>query len=88
MINDICNSVVIVIHALLYICIRLFCNEYFIVSLDVLSPSVLAFDDLVNGPFADFMKFSNQIGGDVQQQVRYRNLETRMCSYCVGETSI
>ena len=41
----------------------------FYLSLDVLSPSVLAFDDLINGPFADFMKFSNQIGGDVQQQV-------------------
>ena len=62
-------SVIIIIHALLCTRIRIYSNESFIISLDVLSPSMLAFDDLLNGPFGDFMKFSNQIGGDVQQQV-------------------
>ena len=48
-----------------------FSHETLAIFSDVLSPSVLAYDDLTKGKFAEYLDLSSKIGGDVQAQVIY-----------------
>ena len=61
---------------------------------ETLAPFVQAYDDVMNGPFAQFVNLSNQIGGDVKTQVSappntsvhmyaciYHSLRTRITSH-------
>jgi hypothetical protein len=40
---------------------------FWIITEEALAPSVLAFDEIVAGPFAAYLKCSKVIGGDVAQ---------------------